>query len=275
VATDAHALERDAAQKEQRQPLPDVERFKVGDLVLVPRVNKTKTEPRRQGPYEVIQVRAGNVYRLKDPSNFRRTRLLYHHRKLTRYTARDPDADALQPPVQENPQPADQPAPKPGAEGVQDSSALGGGVVDELAETLMNSASPVAEMELSREVKPAATEQADIAHEMAVVPWVDPEEIRSAWRQARKEESKERRPELDAEGLRRSKRVPKPNPKYAVDLLMAALAKIRRITRRKENWEASHQPAKQLALRMMQRLAPLSLWGEECRNRRLYVIDSY
>ena len=268
------ALERDATQKERRQPLPEVERFKVGDLVLVPRVNKTKTEPRRQGPYEVIQVRAGNVYRLKDTSNFRRRRLLYHHRKLTRYTAREAEADELQPPVQENPQPRAQPRAQPVA-GVNDATPLGGGIVEELSDMIANNAVPLSQMELSSEVDPTVLEQPDQAQEMAVVPWVDPEEIRSAWRQARKEESKERRPEPDAEGLRRTKRVPKPNPKYAVDLLMAAIAKFRQIMRRKQNWEASHQPMKQLALRMMQRLVPLSLWGEECRNRRSYLIDSY
>ena len=144
------ALERDAAQKEQRQPLPDVERFKVGDLVLVPRVNKTKTEPRRQGPYEVIQVRAGNVYRLKDTSNFRRTRLLYHHRKLTRYTAREAEADELQPPVQANPQTKAQPRAQPAAQpaaGVNDPMPLGGGIVEELSEMIANNAVPLSQME--------------------------------------------------------------------------------------------------------------------------------
>ena len=147
--------------------------------------------------------------------------------------------------------------------------------MDDLFEMFTHTAVPVEEMDLSPEVKPAALQQPDQAQETALVPWVDPEEIRSAWRKARKEESKERRSEPDTEGLRRSKRAPKPHPKYAVDLLMAALAKIRRITRRKENWEASHQPTKQLALRTMRRLAPHPLWGEECRNRRLYLIDSY
>ncbi len=45
----------------------------------------------------------------------------------------------------------------------------------------MHDAVPLGEMELSPEVQPSAPEQADEAQEMAVVPWVGPEEIRSAW----------------------------------------------------------------------------------------------
>jgi hypothetical protein len=62
---------REAAETDQRQKINrgeqrDVERFRVGDFVLLPKVNKTNTDLRKQGPYEVVQVRAGNTYRLKD-----------------------------------------------------------------------------------------------------------------------------------------------------------------------------------------------------------------
>jgi hypothetical protein len=64
------------------------ERFKVGDWVLIPRVNRKKTQSRWQGPYEVVQVREGGTYRLRNVTKFR-DRQLRHHRLLRPYVRRE------------------------------------------------------------------------------------------------------------------------------------------------------------------------------------------
>jgi glutathione S-transferase len=294
------AQERDERQKADRQPIATGERFKVGDLVLVPQVNKTKTDPRRQGPYEVIQVRAGNVYRLKDVTNFRRSRLLYHHRKLTRYERRTDDAEGpargepdLQPAIQEyvaapqtrreatvargggdrqelseeiaralvNEQPMDLSSP---LEGVQAVEAENETAVEEEA----HGESQV-EQDEAQEAQQVEPEAPAALEETALIPWVDQEEIRRKALGERKEAARGRRPDTDETLLRRSKRTNKGVPplKYAIDLVKSMVAHMVRQKRQMENWAASHRPEKQLALRVMRRLAPLS-WGEECRNTR-------
>ena len=82
------AAERDTRQKEHRVQIRPTEGFKVGDWVLIPRVNRKKTQSRWQGPYEVVQVREGGTYRLRNVKKFR-DRQLRHHRLLRSYVRRE------------------------------------------------------------------------------------------------------------------------------------------------------------------------------------------
>jgi hypothetical protein len=133
-----------------------------------------------------------------------------HPAPVSWYTARELEAVELQPPVHENPQPRlhNQPRALMTQRWRRD---CGRAVPDDCEQ---RGATIADDAELRS--RTYCVEQPDQAQEMAVVPFDS--EVKSAWRQARKE----LRPEPDAEGLRRSKRVPKPYPEYTVDLLISA-----------------------------------------------------
>ena len=286
------ALERDKAAKEQRSSPATGERFRVGDLVLIPRVNRLKTEPRRQGPYEVVQVRDGNVYRLKDITDFRKPRILRQHRQLTPYVSRD-DGRAgtsreFAPPVQQNPG-ADPPAavrsrgrpPKPApiprviAETEMVASPRGASPVTTSQET-HEIEQEIAEADMSKEEgedeqmqeESGSAQERDTAEDRGDERMVEPETMSEefqGWlndlrRQRRNEESRERRNEF-AEEPRRSKRTNKgvPPVKLIMDLIGKWAALKTRTIARLQNWERSHLPWKNEAAR---RLKPLVLGGK-------------
>jgi hypothetical protein len=263
------ALGRDDHQKAGRQVEGATVRFKVGDLVLIPRVNRIKTDPRRQGPYEVVQVRDGGIYRLKDTENFRKPRILRHHRQLVAYLPRE-DGAATQGegpsqltvqanPEQQEPKRRGRP-PKPTArESVTISGGQGGGGPEAPEEPERGD-----EEEEARETRPPeaqsqemgaqddeATEPPEMeltSQELAV--WVDPEEARRAHMRKLKDEAKARQEEV-TEDLRRSKRANQgiPPKKYMMDLVTSWAAKMYAIIARRENWARSHLPWKTEALR--------------------------
>jgi len=262
------ALERDAQQKERSQQAGTGERFQVGDLVLIPRVNRLKTDPRRQGPYEVVQVRDGEVYRLKDLTNFRKPRILRHHRQLTKYVAREGEVwgqSETQITVQHNPgagqavtqrgRPRKQSSPVPGPHTPQ-----GGGAdqslmpKEEVQNTLdkgaeedgLDKADEEMEEDLDKQGQPLTQEK-------------DEENGRREYRDRKKAEAKERRSEIEEEP-RRSKRSNKGIPplKYLMDLIGKWVALRSKTESRLQNWRRSHLPWKQEAVR---RIAPFYLGG--------------
>ena len=66
------AVENNTKAKEQRATTTETKRFKVGDLVWTTEASRQKTDPRRRGPLEILQVIEGGVYRVKDVKNFRK-----------------------------------------------------------------------------------------------------------------------------------------------------------------------------------------------------------
>lgn len=69
--------------------LPPPERFKVGDLVLIDAEPKQKLLPGLSPPYRIIQVLAGNTYRVQAVDDFRKESIIRTHHKLVKFTSPD------------------------------------------------------------------------------------------------------------------------------------------------------------------------------------------
>lgn len=265
------ATERDAAGKHQRLEERPTERFKVGDLVLIPRINRRKTQSKWVGPYEIIQVRQGGTYRAKNCNNFR-DRVLRHHRYLRKYIARDGVVPKPQPrmtrsqpaesaelpsagprltfPQLPDPQPEEEEASVP-ATPMSDISAA-----ERLAE-FPPDGSPA--------VDSAERRDDDVAMDTLMTETADA----SARAEDRKALARERRP-LDDESeapvvqRRTSPRTNAGQPprKYLVDQVQSLQAKIARVAARLEHWRRSSNPVKQLALHIWNtRNRNASSWG--------------
>ena len=289
------ALDRDAQQKERNQQSGTGERFQVGDLVLIPKVNRLKTEPRRQGPYEVVQVRDGGVYRLKDMTNFRKPRILRNHRQLTKYEAREGEVwghGETLPTVQQNPgegpavkprgRPRKETEPTPGPRMPQmrgepkgpaqirtsDEEAVGtsGTEREEVSEEMEEHIDDQASKRLG--VREAEQEERDREENMQVDldeqmqpldQGGDEDAAREEHRDRRKFDARERRGEAEEEP-RRSKRPNKgvPPVKYLMDLIGKWVALRSKTEARVQNWARSHLPWKREAV---MRVAPFYLGG--------------
>jgi hypothetical protein len=75
--------------------LPVAVRFKVGELVMIDAEPKQKLLPGLSPPYRVIQVLAGNTYRLQAVDDFRKESIIRTHHKLVRFNS--PDLELLTP----------------------------------------------------------------------------------------------------------------------------------------------------------------------------------
>jgi len=65
-------------------------RFALGDLVLMEAEPREKLLPGLSVPYKIIQVLAGNTYRIQPVDDFRKESLIRTHHKLVRYKPTDP-----------------------------------------------------------------------------------------------------------------------------------------------------------------------------------------
>ena len=91
----SQVVSRDLAGKRGRQVQgDDSARFKVGNLVLLRIQNREKTEPRWKGPFQVLQVRGGGTYLVRDLYNFR-IRKYVHHSNLLPDTSTDADLPSV------------------------------------------------------------------------------------------------------------------------------------------------------------------------------------
>ena len=283
------AAERDTRVKEQRVQIRPTERFKVGDWVLIPRVNRKKTQSRWQGPYEVVQVREGGTYRLRNVKRFR-DRQLRHHRLLRPYVRRE---GAGEPVEAARSSQRTKPAEPILAEAVPRfaGAALAGGgewaggddhsepdsevsvftaQSEEHAEDVESQLSEEDELESSL-LAPALEHDPEATDPLATMDLSD----------TRKKESLERRPvDIDEEGplvTRRSQRrnFGVPPRKYIVDSIQSALARVERIAARIGNWSRSHDPMKQMALSLISRRDVIpDVGGEECGDPRNIVRSS-
>jgi hypothetical protein len=65
-------------------------RFSVGDFVLMEDEPRAKLLPGLSKPFKIIQVLAGNTYRIQPVDDFRKESLIRTHHKLIRYQLPDP-----------------------------------------------------------------------------------------------------------------------------------------------------------------------------------------
>jgi len=91
--------------------LPVAVRFKVGELVMIDAEPKQKLLPGLSPPYRVIQVLAGNTYRLQAVDDFRKESIIRTHHKLVRFNS--PDLELLTPGTLPNPVPPKKRGRKP------------------------------------------------------------------------------------------------------------------------------------------------------------------
>ena len=94
------ALEHMRTEKRRRaeraaSKLPLDSRFRVGELVMIDAEPKQKLLPGLSPPYRVVQVLAGNTYRLQAVDDFRKESIIRTHHKLVRFTS--PDLELLTP----------------------------------------------------------------------------------------------------------------------------------------------------------------------------------
>ena len=264
------AVARDRRQKEARTQVRDTPRFKVGDLVLIPRTNRKKTESRWQGPYEVTQVREGGTYRLKNVNKFR-DRQLRHHRLLRPYVQREGVAPGLSrdgtAPERESTRTQAVRAPPGGGAAALD----GGGECP--TDTHEEQESESGEEEKEEEFVDVASDMENLDAEESgseslhtwssekeepVLPLAIPAKD-VVMRDLRKKTALDRRPaDIDDEALVRTRRSQRKNlgvppRKYIMDSIQSALARIERIATKLGNWSRSHDPVKQMALALVKR----------------------
>jgi hypothetical protein len=269
------AAERDTRQKEHRVQIRPTERFKLGDWVLIPRVNRKKTQSRWQGPYEVVQVREGGTYRLRNVKKFR-DRQLRHHRLLRPYVRREdsnePDQAAL---ASQRTKPAEptQTEVAPRTEGAV--FAGGGEIADGDDHSEPDSEASVFTAQSEDNMEDAESQLAEEdeleSHQLAPAQEQNSAPATMDLSDTRKKGSLERRPvDIDEEGplvTRRSQRrnFGVPPKKYIVDSIQSTLARVERIAARIGNWSRSHNPMKQMALSLISRRDVIpGVGGEEC-----------
>ena len=90
------ALDRMRTEKHRRAEraaakLPPAVRFKVGELVMTDAEPKQKLSPGLSPPFRIIQVLAGNTYRLQAVDDFRKESIIRTHHKIVRFHSPDLD----------------------------------------------------------------------------------------------------------------------------------------------------------------------------------------
>jgi hypothetical protein len=270
------ALAQDLRQKQSRVHARETERYSIGEWALIPRINRQKTQTRWQGPYEIVQVREGGTYRLKNVSNFR-DRVIRHHRYLRPYRRRDPTNP--NPPKRETiNQTKTRSRKTKNAHLKGEGMSLNNHAPEPETDKQTNGDSSEQCLDATKDVERVASnddppidrrasESTPSTDQMDVTEQVDDEDQRkpetddpekTERSRIRKEASRSRRPadsdEQAPDVLCRSKRSNKgiPPRKYFIDAIQSFICRISRISRRLSNWQRSHNPVKQQAIALLE-----------------------